>query len=125
MLKMILIAGAGGGAGSIARFLTQQWMSRTFPSSFPWGTLLVNVAGCLIIGAVYALSEKGDILSPEMRLLLATGFCGGFTTFSSFAYENIALMRDGAYLYASAYIAASIVTGLLAVLAGIFLIKTY
>jgi CrcB protein len=125
MGKMILLVGAGGFAGSIARFLSQHLVLKYYPSSFPWGTLLVNITGCFLIGLIYALAEKGTLISPEVRLLLATGFCGGFTTFSSFAYENIALMRDGEWLYAFLYIVASVVVGLLAAYLGLFIIKSY
>lgn len=125
MGKMILLVGVGGFAGSVARFLSQQFIARHYPSSFPWGTLLVNIAGCFIIGLVYALSEKGTLISPEMRLLLATGFCGGFTTFSTFAFENITLMRDGELLYTFLYIAASVIIGFAAAFLGVFLVKSY
>jgi CrcB protein len=125
MGKMILLVGAGGFAGSIARFLSQQLVLKYYPSSFPWGTLLVNITGCFLIGLIYAVAEKGTLISPEVRLLLATGFCGGFTTFSSFAYENIALMRDGEWLYAFLYILASLIVGLLAAYLGLFIIKSY
>ncbi len=122
---MILLVGAGGAIGSVARFLSQQMIARYYPSSFPWGTLIVNIVGCFIIGIVYAFGEKGNLLSPEMRLLLATGFCGGFTTFSTFAYENISLMREGELLYTFLYIAASITVGFLAAYIGIFVVKSY
>lgn len=122
---MILLVGAGGAIGSVARFLSQQMIARYYPSSFPWGTLIVNIVGCFIIGIVYAFGEKGNLLSPEMRLLLATGFCGGFTTFSTFAYENISLMREGELLYTFLYIAASIIVGFLAAYIGIFVVKSY
>lgn len=122
---MILLVGAGGFAGSVARFLSQQLISRYYPSSFPWGTFLVNVTGCFIIGLIYALSQKGNLVSPEMRLLLATGFCGGFTTFSSFAYENITLMRDGEMLYTFLYVASSIILGFLAAYVGVIIVKSY
>jgi CrcB protein len=125
MSKMILLVGAGGAIGSVARFLSQQMIARYYPSSFPWGTLIVNIVGCFIIGIVYAFGEKGNLLSPEMRLLLATGFCGGFTTFSTFAYENISLMREGELLYTFLYIAASITVGFLAAYIGIFVVKSY
>lgn len=125
MVKMILLVGAGGFAGSVARFLSQQLIAHYYPSSFPWGTLFVNIVGCFIIGVIYAFGEKGNLLSPEMRLLLATGFCGGFTTFSSFAYDNISLMRDGELLYTFLYIAASIIIGFLAAYIGVFIVKSY
>lgn len=122
---MILLVGAGGAVGSVARFLSQQMIARYYPSSFPWGTLIVNIVGCFIIGIVYAFGEKGNLLSPEMRLLLATGFCGGFTTFSTFAYENISLMREGELLYTFLYIAASIIVGFLAAYIGVLIVKSY
>lgn len=122
---MILLVGAGGAVGSVARFLSQQMIARYYPSSFPWGTLIVNIVGCFIIGIVYAFGEKGNLLSPEMRLLLATGFCGGFTTFSTFAYENISLMREGELLYTFLYIAASIIVGFLAAYIGVLVVKSY
>lgn len=125
MIKMILLVGAGGFAGSVARFLSQQLIARYYPSSFPWATMAVNITGCFIIGLIYALSQKGTLISPEMRLLLATGFCGGFTTFSTFAYENITLMRDGEILYTFLYIAASIVIGFLAAYVGVIIVKSY
>lgn len=125
MIKMILLVGAGGFVGSIARFLSSQLIVRYYPSSFPWGTLTVNVVGCFLIGVIYAFSEKGNLLSPEMRLLLATGFCGGFTTFSSFAYESIALMKDGELFYTFLYVAASIVIGFMAAYVGVFIVKSY
>lgn len=125
MIKLILLVGAGGFAGSIARFLSQQLILRYYPSSFPWGTLIVNIVGCFLIGVVYAFSTKGNLLSPEIRLLLATGFCGGFTTFSSFAYDNISLLREGELFYTFLYIAASVTIGLLAAYAGIFIVKSY
>lgn len=125
MGKMILLVGAGGFAGSVARFLSQQFISRHYPSSFPWGTLLVNVTGCFIIGLIYAISEKGTLMSPEWRLLLATGFCGGFTTFSSFAYENIVLLREGDLFYTLMYTAASMILGFLAAYLGMLLLKIF
>lgn len=125
MGKIILLVGAGGAAGSIARFLLQYFIGRYYPSSFPWGTLVVNVVGCFIIGVVYAFGEKGNVLAPEIRVLLATGFCGGFTTFSSFAYENISLMRDGELFYTFMYVAASIIVGFLAAYMGVLIVKSY
>lgn len=122
---MILLVGAGGFVGSVARFLSQQFVARHYPSSFPWGTFAVNVVGCFLIGLIYAISEKGSVMSPEWRLLLATGFCGGFTTFSSFAYENIVLMRDGELLFTFLYVAGSIVIGFAAAYLGVLIVKSY
>ena len=123
MTRNLILVGVGSCIGGIARYLTQLLVQKHYPSSIPFGTLTVNISGCFIIGILYALADRGNMLSPAMRLLLATGFCGGFTTFSSFAYENISLMRDGEFLYTSLYILLSVVIGLLAVWLGILLIK--
>lgn len=123
MTRSLILVGIGSCAGGITRYLSQLFVQKHYPSSFPFGTLSVNVTGCFLIGIIYALADRGNILSPAMRLLLATGFCGGFTTFSSFAYENISLMRDNEFFYTSMYILLSVVIGLSAVYLGILLVK--
>ncbi|MEP6597719.1 MAG: fluoride efflux transporter CrcB [Ginsengibacter sp.] len=122
-IKTILIIFAGSGFGGVARYGMQTWIFRIYPFTFPLGTFIVNSTGCFLIGLFYALSEKGNLLTPEWRLALTTGFCGGFTTFSTFAYENMNLLRTGDYLYFGLYIAASVVLGIVAVYLGIFTIK--
>jgi len=121
--RIFLLIGVGGFIGSVARYYSQQVVSKYFPSPMPYGTLSVNVLGCLIIGVVYGLFERGNILSPEWRIFLATGICGGFTTFSTFSYENLQLLRDGEFVYASAYILLSVVLGLLATYGGFLMTK--
>jgi len=123
MTRSLILVGVGSSVGGIIRYLTQLFVQKHYPSSFPFGTLSVNIIGCFLIGIIYALAERGNILSPSMRLLLATGFCGGYTTFSSFAYENISLLRDGEFFYTSIYILLSLAIGLLAVYVGILFIK--
>lgn len=120
MLKDALFVGLGGFAGSALRYLA----GKAFNGSFPWGTLLVNVAGCLLIGVVYALIERGNISSPHLRLLLTAGFCGGFTTFSAFMNENLLMLKGGAFLPFALYTAGSIVAGLVAVWLGYWLFRT-
>jgi len=122
--KNILLVGLGGGVGSIARFLCQKYIYTWHPHPFPFGTLIVNVTGCFLIGLFYALAEKGNLLTPEWRILLTTGFCGGFTTFSTFALENVTLLRTGDLVYFLWYTAASVVLGILATWLGIFLLKS-
>lgn len=122
-LKHLFYIGVGGGAGSILRFLCQKYIYAWYPVAFPWGTFAVNVAGCFIIGVLYAVAEKGNILTPEMRLLLITGFCGGFTTFSTFSYESLGLMRTGDFTYLALYAAGSVVLGIIATLGGVAFIK--
>jgi len=124
MIRNFILIGAGSSIGGICRYLTQQFVQKNYPSSIPLGTLSVNIIGCFIIGLIYALSDRGNILSPTMRLLLATGFCGGYTTFSSFAYENIKLLQDGEFFYTGLYILLSVVVGFAAVYLGILFIKS-
>ena len=123
MIKSILLIGLGGGVGSIARYLCQKWFAENIQHPFPWGTFVVNILGCFLIGLIYAIAEKTTILSPQTRLLLITGLCGGFTTFSTFAFENMSLLRSGDITYVLLYIVASILLGIEAVFAGIGLIK--
>ena len=123
MLRSLIFIGLGSFAGGILRYLTQQYLQKHFPSSFPLGTLAVNIIGCFVIGVVYGLSTKGNIISPEVRIFLVTGLCGGYTTFSSFAYENISLLQDGEFFYVSLYILLSVFLGFAATWLGILLIK--
>lgn len=123
MIRNLILIGAGGCIGSICRYLSQQFVQNHYPSSIPLGTMLVNIGGCFIIGIVYALSAKGTMISPEARIFLATGFCGGFTTFSSFAYENVAMVLEGEFYYTALYLLLSVIIGFGAVHAGILLIK--
>ncbi|MBS1919091.1 MAG: fluoride efflux transporter CrcB [Bacteroidetes bacterium] len=122
-MKNILLIGLGGGIGSIARYFCQKWVAENIQHPFPWGTFAVNVAGCFLIGIIYAIAERTTVLAPQIRLLLITGFCGGFTTFSTFAFENMNLLRNGDMTYMLLYTLASVVLGIAAVFAGIGLIK--
>jgi CrcB protein len=119
----ILLVGLGGGIGTILRFLCQKWVNESYQHNFPVATFLVNVFGCFLIGILYALGEKGNVLSPQTRLLLVTGFCGGFTTFSTFAFENMNLLRIGDNFYFLLYAIGSVVLGIAAVYIGSLLIK--
>ena len=123
LYKDILLVGLGGGVGSIARFLCQRSVSAWYPHAFPFGTLIVNFLGCFLIGLLLGLAEKGSFVKPELKLLLVTGFCGGYTTFSAFAAENIQLLRDGRLLYFTLYTVGSVVLGILAAFAGLSLVK--
>jgi CrcB protein len=116
-MKLILFVGIGSFLGGIFRYLLSQFIQTKFLSTFPFGTLSVNILGCLVIGFVFALSERTS-LSPEWRLFLATGICGGFTTFSAFSSETFSMLRDGQLWYASAYVAASLILGILATFIG-------
>ena len=120
----VLLVGVGGFVGSIARYLVAVLFANQMSSVFPFATLAVNIVGCFVIGVLFALSDRGNILSPEWRVLLTTGFCGGFTTFSTFSYESLRLIQDGEYLYVAAYVLASVVIGLAATYVGIIVIKS-
>lgn len=122
MLKTITLVGIGGAIGSILRYLASTGIQNKFLSAFPYGTMLVNISGCFIIGIIYALAARNN-LSPEWRFFLATGLCGGYTTFSTFSYESLSLLRDGELFYATAYIAASVVLGILATFLPILIIE--
>lgn len=122
-MRILLIIGAGGFLGSIARYLSQLGISRVLPVIFPYGTLAVNVSGCFLIGIIYALSDRATALTPELRFFLATGFCGGFTTFSTFSYEAYNLIREGQYVFLSLYISMSVIIGVFATFLAITLIR--
>lgn len=114
MLKSITLIGLGGAIGSILRYIiTYSVEGRFVPTTFPYGTLFINISGCFVIGLIYALTEKFNI-SPELRGFLATGICGGYTTFSAFSYQSIALVREGNMYQAFIYISLSVMLGLIA-----------
>ena len=118
-MKEVLLVSIGSFFGGGMRY----WVSKVVQSctiiAFPFGTMAVNVLGCLIIGFLSGLNWNGNgIMSPATKLLLTTGFCGGFTTFSTFMNEGSSLMKDGQYTYMVLYLFGSLALGLIAVLAG-------
>ena len=123
MLRTIFIVGAGGFIGSVMRYLVQLWVERGMSSTFPWGTFVANIAGSFIIGMVFALAQKGNLMNAEWRLFLAVGICGGFTTFSSFAYNNLTMLKDGLYGQFIWNVGGSLVLGLLAVYVGMLAVR--
>lgn len=124
MLRTIFIIGTGGFIGSVMRYLVQIYVDKGLLSSFPWGTFAANIAGSFIIGIVYALADKGNVISNEWKMFLAVGFCGGFTTFSSFAYSNFSMLKGGAFGQFLWNVGGSLFFGILAVYLGITLVKT-
>ncbi|HEX6982485.1 MAG TPA: fluoride efflux transporter CrcB [Balneolaceae bacterium] len=111
MIQSILLVGIGGFLGSIFRYLISYYLEFNQSSLFPFGTLTVNLAGSFLIGIIISAALADD-LSQNTRLFLATGFCGGFTTFSSFSFEFFSLLQNGYTGYAFLYLTASLVLGL-------------
>jgi CrcB protein len=109
-VERYLLVMVGGAIGSLLRYLVGAWVQGLLGPAFPWSTLFVNALGSLLIGAVVRLSLEGA-LSGEARLFLAMGLLGGFTTFSSFSYETLALLQDGEALAALAYALGSLLLG--------------
>ncbi|SRX53864.1 fluoride efflux transporter CrcB [Aequorivita sp. CIP111184] len=123
MGRIFLLVGTGGFSGSIARYLSAIGLTKHFLSAFPYGTFAANILGCLLIGVVFGLGQRFEWLTPELRLFLATGFCGGFTTFSSFTLENTILLQNSNYFTFAIYAISSFSVGLLAVFGGITVTK--
>lgn len=121
-MKHLFLIFIGGGFGSVLRFVIAKALNQSV-STFPFGTLLVNVLGSFIIGLLMSYFAKNELISENYSSLLAIGFCGGFTTFSSFAYENQILLKSGDFTSFALYSIGSIVLGFLAVFAGMYCIK--
>jgi fluoride exporter len=123
MFKTIMMIGIGGFLGTIARYLTTLSVHRYLPISFPYGTFFVNILGCFLIGIFYGLSEKGSMIPDDWRLFLTVGFCGGFTTFSTFANDNLSLLQDSEFFNFALYTGLSVFLGLVAAYFGKVIIK--
>ena len=121
-MKIILLVGLGSFIGGIGRYLTTLLVQNRFLSTFPYGTMVVNIMGCFMIGVIYGISDRGS-MPAEWRIFLATGIMGGFTTFSSFSNDTVSMLRDGQYWPAFSYVAISLLIGLAATFSGISLIK--
>ncbi len=119
----IILVGIGGALGSILRYLTNHLVGTIIQSSFPYATFAVNILGSLAIGIIFGLAEKHEWFSHELRIFLAVGFCGGFTTFSAFALENIVLLEQKDYLTFALYCSLSVVLCLAAVFIGVLITK--
>jgi len=117
----LVYVGLGSMLGGLSRYGLSLATQGVSAFSLPWGTLASNLAGCLVIGVVAGVTGKSELLSPEMRLLLATGFCGGFTTLSSFIYELGQFVQDQEYFFASAYFVATLAGAGLAFALGLLL----
>ena len=121
-MKQLFLVFIGGGLGSLARY----WLSlklNNFENAIPFGTLLANILGSLLIGFIFGYTAKSGYFNENHSLLLATGFCGGFTTFSTFAYENHIYLKGGDYFGFLPYMALTFVLAIAAVFLGMYLAK--
>jgi len=117
-LRLALIA-IFGAAGTLARYGLQGVVQIRTASTFPLGTLLVNLTGCFLLGLIGQFTLNRMVISPDWRVAIAVGFFGGYTTFSSFGWETAKMLEDGEWAWATAYVGASVVAGLLLSVAGI------
>jgi CrcB protein len=123
-MKQLLLVFLGGGAGSALRYLISKYLNPVH-MGIPYGTLAVNILGSLLVGLVIGLALKTNPISQNTMLLLATGFCGGFTTFSAFAYENQVFLRSGDFTSFAFYTLGTLVLGLAAVFFGIWMVRYF
>ena len=123
-MRLILIA-VFGAVGTLARYGIQVLLQVRSVGTFPYGTLLVNLSGCFLLGLIGQLTLNRLVISPDWRTAIAVGFFGGYTTFSSFGWETAKMLEDGKWLPATTYVAASVVVGLLLSIAGIRLANRF
>jgi CrcB protein len=122
-VRLILLVGAGGFLGAVARYLVGGWVQRLLPAAFPYGTLAVNVVGSLLLGAVYELGTARGALDPQLRLMLGVGVLGAFTTFSTFSLETLNLLREGSVFLAGTNVLTNVLVCLAAVWLGVTLVR--
>ncbi len=121
MTRDLFLIFLGGGIGSVVRFISGKWISSLHSQQFPYGTLTANVAACFILGLVIGMADHKQLISSSARLFWAVGFCGGFSTFSTFSAETSSLMQDGFHLSTVFYIVGSLFFCITATYAGLYL----
>jgi CrcB protein len=123
MLKSLLIVGTGSFIGGAMRYLLSTYMKNICSQGFPWGTLAVNLLGCFLFGIFFAIFSKNSSTDSTLYLLLTTGICGGFTTFSTFANESVQMLQNGNIAGFIGYVATSILFGLALIALGYWMVK--
>lgn len=123
MLKNLILVFIGGGLGSSLRFLISRYLNTGV--LIPYGTWVVNIAGSLLLGIILGWALRSENLASPVNLLLGAGFCGGFTTFSTFSFENYSLIRSGDYISFLFYFSGSLILGILAIWVGIFVSRIF
>lgn len=122
MIKDIVLVGIGSCLGGICRYLISLLIGHP-QSGFPWGTFVVNIIGCLLIGILWGVTSRFQNFAQAFSLLLVVGFCGGFTTFSTFSKEGLAMLQTNSYMLFTSYILGSVVLGIAAVALGYIITK--
>ncbi|MEM9687804.1 MAG: fluoride efflux transporter CrcB [Bacteroidota bacterium] len=122
-MKSLILVFLGGGLGSMLRFIIGKYLNNN-PSGIPYGTFAVNILGSLLIGLILGFASKNTAITQNHILFLATGFCGGFTTFSTFSYENHLFLKSGDFIGFALYTILSFAIGVLAVFLGMYIVNT-
>ena len=123
MWNSALLIFLGGGLGSVLRFLISQYISKKIESGIPWGTFVVNILGSLLLGAIIGFFHKINLSSSQYVVFFTIGFCGGFTTFSTFTMENLLLLKNGDWTLVFIYSLTSVIIGVLAAFGGFWVLK--
>lgn len=124
-MERFLFISLGAIFGANARFLVGLWAAERFGANFPFGTMIVNITGCFVIGMFNGLAELGLAIPPNVRLVFTIGFLGAYTTFSSFGYESVSLMRVSGFVAAALNITINVVVGLAAVVLGMYVVRIF
>lgn len=125
MIKTLLFIGFGSFLGGISRYLLSKFVQETILRAYPWGTLAVNLLGCFALGLFCGMMERGNFMNLNLRMFFMVGFCGSFTTYSTFMNENFQLLRDGNIIPFLSYLAFSLLGGFLFLGAGYLIAKLY